>query len=166
MPASGPTPVRVVLVRPEIPPNTGNIGRTCVGLGLPLHLVGRLGFSLSERRLRRAGLDYWPKLDLHVEADEDLARSRVAAWRPAVFTTRGSAAPWEVDLATFGAFVFGSESVGLPSEWMPEDWPRFRLPKGPGIRSYNLANTVHSALMEWVRQTGWDPERSGSATRG
>jgi tRNA (cytidine/uridine-2'-O-)-methyltransferase len=142
----------IVLVDPEIPPNTGNIGRTCVGLGLPLVLVGRLGFSLDSRELRRAGLDYWESLQLRVEPDADAFLERISGMRIAAFCPSGTDEPWDVDLCSFDYFCFGSESRGLPERWLAASTRVLRFPQADAIRSYNLASTVHSAAMEWARQ--------------
>jgi tRNA (cytidine/uridine-2'-O-)-methyltransferase len=143
-----------VLVEPEIPPNTGNVGRTCVGLGLELVLAGRLGFSLAARELRRAGLDYWESLELRVEPDADAFLARIRARRIAAFCPSGDEAPWDVDLREFEYFCFGSESRGLPEPWLAAASRVLRFPQADAIRSYNLASSVHSAAMEWARQAG------------
>ncbi|MEQ8762276.1 MAG: TrmH family RNA methyltransferase [Planctomycetota bacterium] len=146
--------VHIVLVEPQIAPNTGNIARTCVGLGLPLTLVGRLGFSLGEKELRRAGLDYWKHLELRLEPDIERYRDELVAARPVLFTTRSSVRPWEIDLSEATHLCFGSETAGLPPEWHAMDCPKVGFPQTENVRSYNLASSVHSAAIEWVRQCG------------
>lgn len=150
-------PVEIVLVDPEIPPNTGNVGRTCVGLGLPLVLAGTPAFSLDDTQLRRAGLDYWPKLNLRLEPDRDAYLARLAARRPVVFTKHAETPPWELDLTAVDALCFGSETQGLPAEWLEAGFVQSGFPQTGEIRSYNLATCVHTAAMEWARQTGWRP---------
>ncbi len=146
--------VHVVLYEPCIAPNTGNIARTCVGLGLPLVLVGQLGFSLAEKQLRRAGLDYWRHVELTLEPDGERYRDALARARPVLFTTRSQARPWNVDLSEVTHLCFGSETGGLPDSWHDLDCPRVGFPQSQNIRSYNLASSVHSAAMEWARQRG------------
>lgn len=148
----------MVLVAPKIAPNTGNVGRTCVGLGLSLWLVGELGFRIDDAKLRRAGLDYWPKLDLHIEPDEAAFRARLARRRPVLFTKRATRSVFDTDLTAVDALVFGSETEGLSDAWFELGLPTASFPQSQHIRSYNLAATVHSACMEWVRQTGYRVE--------
>ena len=155
-------PVEIVLVEPEIPPNTGNIGRACVGLGLPLTLAGTLGFEISDRQLRRAGLDYWPKLDVKHEPDAERVRQRLLRGRPVLFSKKGSIEIWDADLRDATALVFGRETRGLPERWLAMDVPKIRFPQSGAVRSYNLSNVVFAAAMEWVRQTGWQPAEPGA----
>lgn len=146
------TAVKIVLVEPEIPPNTGNIGRLCVGLGLPLYLVGKLGFTLDDTKLKRAGLDYWPKLDLHIEPDAAVFKRQLAAERPLLFSKKADRLLWDVDLTAHTALVFGKETLGLSDDWLAMDAPKVKLPQSEHIRSYNLANVVAAAAFEWARQ--------------
>jgi len=125
-----------------------------VGLGLELILAGRLGFSIDSRELRRAGLDYWENLRLSVEPDADAFLERISGRPIAAFCPRGTHAPWEVDLREFEYFCFGSESCGLTRRWLDAADRVLRFPQVDSIRSYNLASTVHSAAMEWARQSG------------
>lgn len=140
----------LVLVHPEIPHNTGCAARLSAALGLPLHLVEPLGFVLDDRHLKRAGLDYWPLVDLRVHADWEAAKralgegsTRGIEERLRFFTARGGSSLFE---ATFGAddvLVFGAESVGLPPEICAEGDPRnVYVPIRPSVRSLNLANVV------------------------
>ncbi len=147
----------VVLYRPEIPPNTGNIIRLCANTGCALHLVGRLGFTLDERRLRRAGLDYheWVRVRHH--------RSLAEFWRCALatrlvaFTTAGAHRFDEWRYRPGDALLFGSESRGLPAPMLARLPPsqRLRVPMQPGNRSLNLSNTVAVACYEAWRQQGF-----------
>lgn len=157
-------PVEIVLVEPEIPPNTGNIGRACVGLGLPLTLAGTLGFEINDRQLRRAGLDYWPKLNVTHEPDAERVRQRLLRGRPVLFSKTGSVEIWDADLCDATALVFGCETRGLPEHWRAMDVPKVRFPQSDGVRSYNLSNVVFGAAMEWVRQTGWRPHQGTAGT--
>ena len=148
--------LHVVLFRPEIPPNTGNIGRTCAYAGMRLHLVHPLGFSLADRWLRRSGMDYWRHLDLREHADWP-AFSRAAdgprrLWLMSRFGQRGL---WQAAFAEGDGLLFGSESAGLPP-WLWEAVGRersLRLPGGRGpLRSLNLATAVGIASYEALRQ--------------
>jgi tRNA (cytidine/uridine-2'-O-)-methyltransferase len=145
--------VEIVLVEPEIPWNTGNVGRTCLAAGAPLHLVGRLGFSLSERRLKRAGLDYWPRVDL--SRHESWAAFRAARPRAALraFAPQGRRSLWEAPLEDGACLVFGSESRGLPPEALADCGEHvYRIPMRPGARSLNLSTSVAVALYEAARR--------------
>ncbi len=147
----------IVLVAPEIPQNTGTIGRLCVCTDARLHLIRPLGFSLDEARIRRAGLDYWPYLDLHVyEAWEDfLAQARPG--RMFFCSTKTERSVYQVRFAEDDWLVFGNEGSGLP----PAFYERYRehlvtIPMpGRHARSHNLANAVSIALYEALRQTRW-----------
>lgn len=149
----------VVLHEPEIPNNTGNIGRTCVALGCALHLVRPLGFDTSEHALRRAGMDYWPRLgvrehDSWADCRAELARVR-GGEPPRVwaYTTRATRPHWEADLRPGDAVLFGKETQGLPQGVLDEHADRLlALPMLPGERSLNLATAVCAALCEGVRQ--------------
>ena len=143
----------VVLHEPEIPNNTGNIGRTCVALGCSLHLVKPLGFDTSEHALRRAGLDYWPRLapaehDGWAEAVRALGGARL--W---LFTTKATRPVWEADFRPGDALVFGKETAGLPAELLERHADRLlTIPMVPGERSLNLATAVCAVVCEGVRQ--------------
>jgi tRNA (cytidine/uridine-2'-O-)-methyltransferase len=148
------TNINIVLVEPEIPQNTGNIGRTCVGLEATLHLVGKLGFSLEAKDLKRAGLDYWPKLHL-VRHDTwaDFQSQLPSNADVSYFSTHGKRSLWEKKFSTPCYLVFGSESHGFPKifyERYKDDL--FRIPIGPEIRSLNLATAVGAAAFEAARQ--------------
>jgi tRNA (cytidine/uridine-2'-O-)-methyltransferase len=143
--------MEIVLVAPEIPHNTGCAGRLSAALGLSLHLVEPLGFSLDDRYLKRAGLDYWPMVDLRVHSDWDAARRALAGASPRpleerlrLFTARGGGRSlFATDFREDDVLVFGSESAGLPASILgssPER--RVYVPIRPGVRSLNLANVV------------------------
>lgn len=149
----------VVLVAPEIPQNTGTIGRLCVCTDVRLHLVRPLAFSLDEARIRRAGLDYWPHLDLHVhETWEDfLASSRPS--RLFLCTTKATRSLYEVRFEEGDALVFGNETSGLPPpfyECYRDALVTIPMP-GAHARSHNLANAVSIVLYEALRQVRWSP---------
>ncbi|HJL19682.1 MAG TPA: tRNA (cytidine(34)-2'-O)-methyltransferase [Sandaracinaceae bacterium LLY-WYZ-13_1] len=149
------TPFHVVLVEPEIPPNTGAVARTCVGTDSPLHLVGPLGFDISEHAVRRAGLDYWPLLELHRHDDFDAFRRAHPALRPTLFSANAERSYLEADLRPGDALVFGRESVGLPKALLEAHADRvFGIPTAGGVRSLNLSNAVAVALFEALRRSG------------
>ena len=141
--------LRVVLIDPEIPWNTGNIGRTCLAAGAELHLVGRLGFDLSERRLRRAGLDYWEKLT--VRRHETIEDFLAAAPDDGVlaFSAEGECSHWDAPYRADSWLVFGSESRGLPDP-LRERWRArtYRVPMQAGARSLNLSSAAAVVLYE------------------
>ncbi len=150
----------VVLVEPEIPPNTGNVVRLCANTGATLHLVEPLGFVLDDARLRRAGLDYreFACIAVHRDWPAFVATHRPDPERLFAFTTRG-----ERSLATTGfrrgdCFVFGSETRGLPDALRAsfDEGHRLRLPMRPGQRSLNLSNAVAVVVFEAWRQCGFE----------
>ncbi len=146
----------VVLVEPEIPPNTGNIGRLCVAAGATLHLVHPLGFSLDERSLRRAGLDYWPHLRLKEWPDwATFAAARVPADRWFLFSTKASR-PYTSQRFEAGDFlIFGRETRGLPETLLAEHpGSVLHVPMRPEARSINLGTCVGIVLYEAIRQQG------------
>ena len=158
----GDPPVHVVLYQPEIPPNTGNIGRTCVALGARLWLVRPLGFDISDAAIRRSGLDYWQHLDLRVVDDWPSLLSQLPhrhrMWFCSRFATR---VVWDAEFRRGDVFVFGSESSGLPDEILDPGDPRsLRLPTDPKVRSLNLATTAGVFLYEHRRQIGQSSEPS------
>ncbi len=143
----------VVLVRPQIPNNTGNIGRTCVATGAALHLVHPLAFDTSEKACRRAGLDYWPRLDVREHASwESFAKDAGAA--PAwYFSTKGSRTVFDARLSPGDWLVFGNETEGLPESLLAEKADRvLTLPMAPSERSLNLATAVCAVVYEGIRQ--------------
>ena len=144
----------IVLLRPEIPHNTGAIGRLCVGLGLPLHLVRPLGFRLDDRSIARAGLDYWEHLDWHLHDTWEDCLAAVKPRRLFFMSTRGEKSLYDCAFARGDALVFGNESSGLPQDFYERYRERlFRIPM-PGVhaRSINLANAVAIAAYECHRQ--------------
>jgi tRNA (cytidine/uridine-2'-O-)-methyltransferase len=153
----------VILHRPEIPPNTGNVIRLCANTGARLHLVRPLGFDIDDKQLRRAGLDYHEYAAMQVHDDLDAALAAIAAANgapPRVFalSTRGSTRFDQVAYREGDAFLFGSETAGLPQEVL-DAIPaarRLRLPMRPGNRSLNLSNTVAVMVFEAWRQTGFE----------
>jgi tRNA (cytidine/uridine-2'-O-)-methyltransferase len=146
--------LHVVLIEPEIPPNTGNIARLCLAAGARLHLVGPLGFSLDEKNLLRAGMDYWDKCD--VKQWESFASLRAAdpEARYFFFTTKASQIYWDEKFADGDYLVFGRETRGLPESLLAENsaWCR-TIPMAGEARSLNLATAAGIVLYEALRQT-------------
>ena len=148
---------RIVLVHPEIPPNTGNVIRLAANTGCELHLIEPLGFSMDDKLLRRAGLDYHEFADVRRHARwEDYAATADAA-RCFAFSTRGTGRLEDVDWQPGDSLVFGSESAGLPPAIRDAFAPQrlVRLPLRPGQRSLNLSNAVAVAVFEAWRRNGY-----------
>lgn len=149
----------VILVCPEIPPNTGNAIRLCANTGAQLHLVRPLGFELDDTRLRRAGLDYheWQPMKVHDDLPTALAATGAAPERCFAMTTHGARSAIGMEYQRGDVFVFGRETAGLSEEhvalFAPEQ--RLRLPMRPGQRSLNLSNAVAVTVFEAWRQQGY-----------
>ena len=158
-----PFDIHVILYQPEIPPNTGNVIRLCANTGAHLHLVRPLGFDIDDKQLRRAGLDYHEYAPMQVHDDLDAALATIASSNgapPRVFalSTRGTVRFDTPAYRSGDAFLFGSETAGLPQavlDAIPEA-QRLRLPMRPGNRSLNLSNTVAVVVFEGWRQAGFD----------
>ena len=155
-------PFHVVLVEPEIPPNTGNVARLCAATRSPLHLVGKLGFRIDEHAVRRAGLDYWNLVDVKTHATLADAESAIDAERPFgrvprryFFSGHATRSYLDVRFELGDVLIFGKESVGLPDELLAERADEVvGIPMSGLVRSHNLANSVAIALYEGLRQTG------------
>lgn len=142
---------QVALYQPEIPPNTGNISRLCVGACCALHLVGPLGFSLADRLVRRAGLDHWGDLDLTVH--DELEPLLAAHPRVALFSKRGAKWHWEHEYRVGDLLLFGRETTGLPADIIDRFADRcYALPVIGPVRSLNLGNSVAAVVYEGLRQ--------------
>lgn len=143
----------VVLVEPEIPPNTGNIGRLCLATGSTLHLIKPLGFAIDDRALKRAGLDYWKEVDVQLwDSLENLRRSRETTARFFFLTTKSKRAYYDVHFLPGDFLVFGRETKGLPEHLLaahPDDLLTIPM---RGTRSLNLATAVGIVLFEAMRQ--------------
>ena len=151
--------IHVVLVHPEIHWNTGNAGRSCLAAGARLHLIEPLGFSLDERQVRRAGLDYWEHVDLRVWPDWNAFETALPSLgEPFFFSTKGPRLMWDAGLgaAADAVLIFGRETGGLPPDVLERYRDRLvRLPMlSPQVRSLNLSTCVGIALYEVLRQRG------------
>ena len=151
--------IHVVLVHPEIHWNTGNAGRSCLAAGATLHLIEPLGFSLDERQVRRAGLDYWEHVDLRVWPDWNAFEAALPSLgEPFFFSTKGARLMWDAGLgaAADAVLIFGRETGGLPPDVLERYRDRLvRLPMlSPQVRSLNLSTCVGIALYEVLRQRG------------
>ena len=145
--------MNIVLHEPEIPENTGNIGRTCVATGSVLHLIKPLGFVIDDKHLKRAGLDYWPKLEYHIYEDyEDFCRKNPGA-KVFFATTKAHQTYSEVKFGPDDFIMFGKESAGIPEEILLENRDTcIRIPMAAGQRSLNLSNSAAIILYEALRQ--------------
>jgi len=146
----------VTLLEPQIPPNTGNIARLCAAMRTPLHIVGRIGFELTDRQLKRAGLDYWPHVDWQYYENVQTYLSQLDPERFHLFTTK-SVHPYTRKQFRPGDFlVFGSETQGIDEVYLHRFSARCcTIPMlNPGVRSLNLSSAVAIALLEALRQNG------------
>jgi tRNA (cytidine/uridine-2'-O-)-methyltransferase len=161
--------LHIVLVEPEIPWNTGNVGRTCLAVGAELHLVEPLGFSLAERDLRRAGLDYWPRVRVRVWRDwEAFGAVLETLGEPFFFTSGAEKSHFEVAFPADTVLVFGRESVGLPRvllERYAERTVRIAM-VDPALRSLNLSTAAAVAAYEVARQRNTDGTACSGPRRG
>ncbi|MDD6036866.1 MAG: tRNA (cytidine(34)-2'-O)-methyltransferase [Lachnospiraceae bacterium] len=148
--------LNIVLLEPEIPANTGNIGRTCVATGSRLHLIEPLGFDISEKAVRRAGMDYWKEIDLYVYKNYEEFLLKNPGARPYMATTKGQTLYTEAAFEENAYLMFGKESAGIPEEILMRDKERcIRIPMLEEIRSLNLSNSVAIVTYEALRQQGF-----------
>ncbi len=159
--------LNVVLYEPEIPANTGNIGRTCVATGSRLHLIEPLGFRIGEKDLRRAGMDYWKDLDVTTYLDYEDFLVRNPGAKIYMATTKGPNVYTDVHFKPDCYLMFGKESAGLPEELLRDNQERsIRIPMNPDIRSLNLSNSVAIVLYEALRQQNFQGmQLAGKLTR-
>ena len=157
--------LHIVLFEPEIPPNTGNVIRLAANTGAQLHLVKPLGFTLEDRALKRAGLDYHEYATLLVHEDWNACRATLGDRRMYALSTKNSRRYTSVEFKDEDAFVFGAETRGLPGEVLETFAPeaRLRIPMRPGNRSLNLSNAVAVVVMEAWRQLGFVGSASSAA---
>jgi len=149
-------PFNIVLIEPEIPPNTGNIARLCAATGSRLHLVGKLGFSTDDRYLKRAGLDYWKYVDLHYWPDLDALKTHYPGSRFFYLSTKVARSYLEISFAPGDFIVFGKETRGLPEELLaanPDTAITIPMPS-EHVRSLNLSTSAGIVLYEALRQSG------------
>lgn len=145
--------LNIVLYEPEIPANTGNIGRTCVATGVKLHLIEPLGFQIDEKHLKRAGMDYWDKLDVTVYDDFNDFLAKNPGARIYMATTKSKQKYTDVNYEEDCFIMFGKESAGIPEEILLDyKDTAVRIPMYPEIRSLNLSNSVAIVLYEALRQ--------------
>ncbi|WWR15731.1 tRNA (cytidine(34)-2'-O)-methyltransferase [Lachnospiraceae bacterium JLR.KK008] len=148
--------MNIVLHQPEIPANTGNIGRTCVATGAALHLIEPLGFRLSEKEIRRAGMDYWEHLDVRRYVNYETFLEQNPGGRVWYVTTKAKRVYSEVTFTADDYLMFGKESAGIPEEILVEHSEScIRIPMLDGIRSLNLSNAVAIVLYEALRQNNF-----------
>mgnify|MGYP003956073517 CR=1 FL=1 len=149
--------MHIVLVTPQIPQNTGNISRLCAGTNVDLHLVKPLGFSLEDRYLKRAGLDYWPHVKLHIHERLEDALGSVDPGQVAYYSTHAHQPYTEFEPTGEPWFVFGCETSGLPDELLAEQADRtYTIPITDHVRSLNLANACAVVLYEAAARNGFD----------
>ncbi|MEA2205603.1 MAG: tRNA (cytidine/uridine-2-O-)-methyltransferase [Blastocatellia bacterium] len=146
--------IRVALVEPEIPPNTGNIARLCAANRIPLHIVGATGFRLDDRAVRRAGLDYWPEVELHRHVDLESLYQSLPHSRFLYLTTKAKRPYFDWSFEKNDCLVFGRETRGLPEALLEQNSERcLTIPMlNTNIRSLNLANSVSIVVYEALRQ--------------
>lgn len=148
--------MHIILHQPEIPGNTGNIGRTCVATGTPLHLIEPLGFRLDEKSIKRAGMDYWQHLDLHRYMNFEEFQKEHPDAKIWMATTKAKRSYTEVEFGPDDFIMFGKESAGIPEEILVDhEETCIRIPMLPTIRSLNLSNSVSIVLYEALRQNNF-----------
>ena len=150
--------IHIVLVEPEIPPNTGNIARSCAATGAALHLVKPLGFSIDDKSLKRAGLDYWPYVDVTVHESLDEFMKEYEGSRMFLATTKGGSIYTDVKFQDGDMILFGKETAGLPRDFIEEHKEsaiRIPMSKDTRLRSLNLSNSANIILFEALRQLGF-----------
>jgi tRNA (cytidine/uridine-2'-O-)-methyltransferase len=148
-----PAPLRVVLVEPEIPPNTGSVARTCAATSTPLHLIAPLGFQIDDRSLKRAGIDYWHLVRVQVHSSFGEFERRHPRSRLHLFSASATRSYLEADFQPGDSLVFGRESVGLPQALLKDHSARvWGIPTSGHVRSLNLSNAVAIVLFEALRR--------------
>ncbi len=150
--------IHIVLVEPEIPPNTGNIARSCAATGAALHLVKPLGFSIDDKSLKRAGLDYWPYVDVTVHESLDDFMKEYEGCRMFLATTKGGSLYTDIAFQDGDMILFGKETAGLSRDFIEEHKEnaiRIPMSKDTRLRSLNLSNSANIILFEALRQLGF-----------
>ena len=158
--------INIVLHEPEIPQNTGNIARTCAATGASLHIIEPMGFNIDDKKLKRAGLDYWDKLDITYYDGLDDFYDKHPDAKIYYFSTKAEKNYAEVSYRPGDFLMFGKETTGLPERLIKANYAQaVRIPMLPWARSLNLSNTVALALYEALRQNGFDGlEQTGRLT--
>lgn len=159
--------MHIVLLEPVIPQNTGSIARTCVATGTSLHLIKPLGFRIDAKSVKRAGLDYWDKLDLHIHESYEDFRSKYPLCKIYMATTKAQKTYAQVGYDENDFIMFGKETAGIPEEILKENKETsIRIPMKHDIRSLNLSNSVAIVLYEALRQNSFgDLEGEGNLTK-
>lgn len=150
--------LHIVFVEPEIPPNTGNIARTCATTNTKLHLVKPLGFDISEKAVKRAGLDYWPYVDLEIHESLDDFMEKYKDKRKFLATTKGGRIYTDFEYMDDDMFLFGRETKGLPRDFIAQNEEmaiRIPMSENTRLRSFNLSNSANIILFEALRQLGF-----------
>ncbi len=150
--------LHIVLVEPEIPPNTGNIARSCAATGTKLHLVEPLGFEINDKQLKRAGLDYWPYVDIEIHPSLEAFLQKYGDHRMFLATTQGEKTYAEIAFQDEDMLLFGRETRGLPRDFIAahkEQAIRIPMSKDTRLRSFNLSNSANIILFEALRQLGF-----------
>jgi tRNA (cytidine/uridine-2'-O-)-methyltransferase len=152
--------LQVALIDPRIPPNTGNIARLCAATDTPLHLIAPLGFSISDREVKRAGLDHWDKVDLWVHSDWFAFRDAISRKRCLYFSANAEQDYREAPFRNNSVLVFGNEVDGMPARILEKHPDQcFRIPMEESVRSLNLANAVSIVLYEGIGKLGGSAKR-------
>lgn len=150
--------LHIVFVEPEIPPNTGNIARTCAATNTKLHLVKPLGFDISEKAVKRAGLDYWPYVDIEIHESLDDFMEKYKDKRKFLATTKGGRIYTDFEYMDDDMFLFGRETKGLPRDFIAQNEEmaiRIPMSENTRLRSFNLSNSANIILFEALRQLGF-----------
>ncbi|MBO7187228.1 MAG: tRNA (uridine(34)/cytosine(34)/5-carboxymethylaminomethyluridine(34)-2'-O)-methyltransferase TrmL [Clostridia bacterium] len=161
-------PLNIVLVEPEIPQNTGNIARTCAATGASLHLVRPLGFEITDKQLKRAGLDYWDKLNIYYyDSFNELLEKFYTGDNFHFFSTKSKHTHTEITYKDGDFLIFGKESRGLPEPLLKEHYDEcVRIPMIGSLRSLNLSNSVAVGVYEAIRQIGYKEFNTQGALTG
>ena len=148
--------IRVALVEPEIPPNTGNVARLCAAMNVPLHIIGVPGFRMDDRAVKRAGLDYWPEVKLERHASLSSFSLSYPEARLVFLTKKADVSYTHWRFIESDCLVFGRETKGLPDDLLQQNWSNcLKIPMlNPNVRSLNLATSVAMVLGEALRQAG------------
>ena len=150
--------LHIVFVEPEIPPNTGNIARTCAATNTKLHLLKPLGFDISDKAVKRAGLDYWPYVDLEIHESLDDFMEKYKDKRKFLATTKGGRIYTDFEYMDDDMFLFGRETKGLPRDFIAQNEEmaiRIPMSENTRLRSFNLSNSANIILFEALRQLGF-----------